>query len=131
MIEDDNNNWIVKDMPKTDTSVRKVKLPDKVVKLLGKGKPSERIVKYANPSSISKCFIKLRDKVGVDIRFHDLRHYYASIGVILGCSDIFLAETGGWVHGSNSVMKKVYQNSIEDKTKEYSDKMTSHFNDLL
>lgn len=131
LVQDSNNKWVLKEIPKTEWSSRDVAIPEKVKDILGTGKPSERIIKYKNPTSITRVFTRIRDRLGMNIRFHDLRHYYASIGVILGCSDIFLAETGGWVHGSNSVMKKVYQNSIKEKTKEYSDKMASHFNNLL
>ena len=131
MVQSHNNKWIIKDMPKTSESCRNVSLPDKVIELIGTGKPNDPIIKYKNPASITRNFTKLRDKKGLKIRFHDLRHFYASIGVILGCSDIFLAETGGWVHGSNSVMKKVYQNSIADKNKEYSEIMKKHFDSLI
>ena len=131
MVQSDNGSWVVKDMPKTSESCRSVALPDKVIDLIGSGEPDEPIIKYKNPTSVTRTFIKLRDRKGLKIRFHDLRHFYASIGVTLGCSDIFLAETGGWAHGSNSVMKKVYQNSMADKNKEYSDKMKKHFDGLI
>lgn len=131
LVQASDKSWVVKDIPKTAESYRITPLPDKVLDLLGTGEPQESIIKYKNPTSITRTFIKLRDKLGLHIRFHDLRHFYASIGVVLGCSDIFLADTGGWAHGSNSVMKKVYQNTMSDKNKEYSERMKKHFDGLI
>ena len=45
MIQAKDNNWVVKDIPKTSASIRTVKLPQKVVDLLGNGEQNERIIK--------------------------------------------------------------------------------------
>lgn len=129
MIMDENNKWVYKEMPKNQASVRYAKLPKKVIDLLGTGMPDEYIIKY-NPNTISKMFIKLRERVGVDVRFHDLRHYYASIGAALNIPDIYMADFGGWRHDS-SVMKSVYQGNISSIADGYSKQMTDYFNDLL
>jgi len=125
---DENDNWILKP-PKTEGSIRLVNIPEEVIKLLGDGDPEDFIINY-NPNTISKMFIKLRDRMGIDIRFHDLRHYYASIGAVLGIPDIVLADFGGWTHNS-PVMKEVYQDKITDIAEGYSKKMNSYFSDLL
>lgn len=130
MVQDKDNKWVIKDIPKTAASVRRVKLPQKVVDLLGRGEPDERIIKYKNPGSITQCFTKLRDRLGLDIHFHLLRHFYASIGVVLGIPDTYLSDFGGWSKGSN-VMKEVYQNNIISMSDYYSDKMTEHFNKII
>lgn len=130
IIQDNDNKWILKEIPKSQASIREVSLPDSVVELLGNGDPNEKIVKYANPSSISKCFIKLRDKIGVSVRFHDLRHYFASIGAVLGVPDNYLSDFGGWRRGS-SVMKEVYQNNIVPISEAYSKKMRNYFDKLM
>ena len=128
MIEDADNNWIIKDMPKTSDSVRDVLLPDEVVELFQK--KSGRLVKYQNPGSITQCFVKLRKRVDVNIRFHDLRHYYASIGAVLGIPDNYLADFGGWKRGSG-VMKEVYQNNITSMSELYARKMADHFSKMI
>lgn len=130
MIEDKNNKWIIKNMPKTADSARERKLPKNVIDILGTGAPDERIVKYANPSSISKCFIKLRDKLELKVRFHDLRHYFVSIGAVLKIPDTYLSDFGGFKRGSG-VMKEVYQNNITSMSDYYADRMNEHFNDLM
>lgn len=130
IIEDKDNKWILKPIPKSQASIREVHLPDKVMELLGSGAPDERIVKYASPSSISKCFIVLRNKIGVSIRFHDLRHYFCSIGAVLQIPSNYLEDFGGWRRGS-SVMKEVYQNSIIPISEAYSRKMRKYFDDVM
>lgn len=129
MVQDKDNNWIIKEIPKTATSVRSVKLPEKVVSLLGSGEG--KIINYANPQSITECFTKLRNRLGLNIHFHQLRHYFCSIGVILGIPDTYLSNFGGWSKGSNSVMKKVYQNNIVSMSDFYSDKMNKHFDNII
>ena len=129
MVMDENNKWIYKPIPKNQSSVRYVKLPQQVIKLLGTGNPDEFIIKY-NPNTISKMFIKLRNRIGSDIRFHDLRHYYASIGAILNIPDIYLADFGGWRHDS-TVMKSIYQGNISSIADGYSKQMTDYFGKLM
>lgn len=130
MVQSTNNKWVVKEMPKTSESIRQKRLPQKVVKLLGTGKPDEKIISYSNPGSITQCFTKLRNRIGINVRFHDLRHYFASIGAVLGIPDTYLSDFGGWKRGS-SVMKEVYQNNMASKTDYYSDKMNKHFDKMI
>ena len=125
---DENNNWIYK-VPKTEGSIRVVNAPKEVIELLGTGDPEEYVIGY-NPNTISKMFIKLRDSMGINVRFHDLRHYFASIGNILHIPDTVLADFGGWEHNS-PVMKKVYQGNIKDISEGYAKKMNNYFSDIL
>lgn len=130
MVQNKDNKWVIKDIPKTEASVRTVKLPEKVVELLGSGAPGERIINYQNPGSITQCFTKLRNRLGLNIHFHQLRHFYASIGAVLGIPDTYLSDFGGWSRGSN-VMKEIYQNKIVSMSNYYSDKMTKHFDGII
>ena len=129
MVMDVNNKWVYKEIPKNQASVRWVKLPQQVIDMLGTGGPDEFIIKY-NPNTISKMYIKLRNRAGVDVRFHDLRHYYSSIGALLHVPDNILADFAGWRHDSPT-MKNTYQGSIKDIAEEYSEKMTTYFDGLL
>lgn len=126
LVQDENDEWIYKDMPKEAESVRRVALPHEVVKLLGEGEPDEYIVKYALPNTVSNRFLHLRRKLGLELRYHDLRHYFASIGAVLGIPDTYLSEFGGWRKDS-PVMKNVYQNKIVPISEAYQKKMVKHF----
>lgn len=129
MVMDENNKWIHKEIPKNQSSVRYVRLSQRAIDLLGTGDPEEYIIKY-NPNTISKMFIKLRSRVGIEVRFHDLRHYYATIGAMLHIPDVVLADFGGWRHDSPT-MKNTYQGNIKDISDGYSKKMNSYFDGVM
>ena len=48
---------------------------------------------------------------GPKFRFHDLRHYCASIMHAIGIPDQYIMSRGGW--SSDNVMKAVYRNVID------------------
>lgn len=129
MIMDEKNNWVYKEIPKNMSSVRYARIPNKVIDMIGTGDPEAFIIQH-NPNTISKMFIKLRNRLGINIRFHDLRHYYASIGAVLGVPDIYVADFGGWRHDS-PVLKNTYQNNIKSVSDGYSQKMIDYFNKIV
>lgn len=130
VIYNDKKEWEYKEFPKTDESVRTTVLPWEIIELLGQGNPDDFVIRYT-PDGITTMFTKLRNKHGLNnIRFHDLRHYYASIGVILNIPDIYLAGMGGWSK-NGGVMKSVYQNQIESISDIYARKMTDHFKGII
>ena len=102
MIKDQNNQWIIKEVPKTSASDRYVPLPEKVMQMLGTGDPDD-FVYGRTPAAINRAFTRLRDKLGLKCRYHDLRHYAASIMHALGVPDQYIMERGGWK--SDAVLK--------------------------
>lgn len=122
MVKSASGEWIYKEMPKTSGSDRFVRVPD-----LGEGEGF--IVKWT-PDSVTKRFIELRKSVGVNIRFHDLRHFFASTGALI-MPDIYLADMGGWSRKmSSSVMKSVYQNNMESLSEYYSQVMEQKLREI-
>lgn len=128
MVLNKDNVWIHKEMPKTADSVRRVTLPDEVMELLGEGEPDEYIVK-CSPAAISDAFGRLRKKVGLKCRFHDLRHYAASILHAIGVPDQYIMERGGW--STDETLKAVYRNTLSDKSLEYQGKANDYFSSKL
>lgn len=129
IVMDEHNQWIYKDFPKTSESIRDVLLPDKVVQLLGDGVDDEYIIGLM-PGRVSDRFAKLKKRLGYDVRLHDMRHYYASIGAVLGVPDIYLSQFGGW-RPDSPVMKNVYQNVITSEASRYAMAMADHFNGVI
>ncbi|MBR3238667.1 MAG: site-specific integrase [Oscillospiraceae bacterium] len=129
MVQDSASRWIIKDMPKTSDSIRDVPVPQEVIALIGSGAPDQIIVPR-NPNVITMAFGRLRDSLGLSVRFHDLRHYYASIGAVIGIPDVYLAQFGGWRPGS-PVLKQIYQNRIDTAAAQYAGAMTGHFSKIL
>jgi integrase len=111
------DGWVYKELPKTSESDRYIRVPD-----LGEG---EGYVVPWVPNSITKEFIKLRDSLGLSIRFHDLRHYFASTAAVLNIPDIYTAGMGGWSK-SSGIMKEVYQNKVVSLADHYNDIIEEH-----
>ena len=61
----------------------------------------------------------------IPFRFHDLRHYSASIMHAIGIPDQYIMARGGWK--TDTVLKAVYRNVINDEQKKFTDKINSHF----
>jgi integrase len=127
-VKDTAGEWIYKP-PKKPDSVRLAPLPQAVIDMLGQGDPDDFIIKW-KPDTITKRFIEHRNNYNTSIRFHDLRHYYASIGAALGIPDLYLAESGGWKQNSK-VLKSVYQNKITPISEAFEKKLNDHFSEQI
>lgn len=117
--------WVVK-QPKTYGSYRSIEFPPFVIeKLTGiKG----RIIK-ATPAQITNRFSRAVIYSGLPhFRFHDLRHYSASIMHAIGVPDQYILQRGGWA--SDNVMKTVYRNTIDLETVRQTKKINQHFEAL-
>ena len=112
-----DNLWAVK-ATKTASSTRRLDLPPFILKhLQGLPQDQERPVP-CTPDNITYRFVKLRDKLGLTIRFHDLRHYYASLLLALGVPDKYAMARMG--HASPNMLRSVYQHLMQDKKDEVS-----------
>lgn len=61
-------------------------------------------------------------------RFHDLRHYYASVLLALGIPDKYAMERMG--HATNSMLKAVYQHTMKDAEESIEAEITVYFSSL-
>lgn len=129
MVENSDNKFIYKDMPKTSDSIRTAVIPPEAAALIGSGPPEEFLIRRT-PNAVTHAFIKLANKHSIDIRFHDLRHYYASVGAAIGIPDTYLSEFGGWRKGSG-VLKAVYQGAMDDTSAKLSKQLSDHFSALI
>lgn len=126
LVQDEIGAWILKE-PKTVSSRRTIRLPDFVIaKLAG---IDGRIIK-CTPSALSDRFNRVMAEADCPrFRFHDLRHYGASIMHAIGVPDKYVMARGGWA--SDNVMKRIYQNIIEDEEIRQTEKINGHFSALL
>lgn len=77
---------------------------------------AEHIVNLV-PTSITNQFKKALNRSGLPhFRFHDLRHFQASILHAMGVPDKYIMERGGWK--TDSTLKNIYQHTMSDKRKE-------------
>ena len=111
---------------KTVSSNRVIEYPDFVIESLRGIKG--RIITSA-PDVLSNRFKRTVERIGGPrFRFHDLRHYSASIMHAIGVPDQYIMSRGGWA--SDVVMKRVYRNIIDIEEARQTRKITEHFQKL-
>lgn len=119
---------LVVKQPKSTAGYRKLPVPSIVARYLDKIKrnPDENIVRL-NPDQITWFFVSRRKELfGTSkFRFHDFRHYYASVMLALGVPDKYAMERMG--HSTNGVLKNVYQHLMQDKQQEITDTLNAYF----
>lgn len=125
MVRSDKGGMVTK-TPKTLSSNRVVEYPHFVIEKFNgiHGKLVDM-----HPEDISKKFGKILEEAGLPhFRFHDLRHYSASIMHAIGIPDQYIMARGGWK--TDTVLKSVYRNVINDEQKKFTDKINSHFTSM-
>lgn len=124
VIKDENGKWIVREKTKTTKSKRTFETAPEIIKALIANKTDDEFVVNVVPDTLSKSFIDLRDKLRIKCRFHDLRHYNASIMLALNVPDKYAMERMGY--STAGTLKKVYQHTMIGKRKEVADQVNSH-----
>lgn len=120
-----DKEWHLK-APKTTTSDRYIEAPQFVIDRISE----VGHITTLTPAAQSDAFRRVLVKNNIPIfRFHDLRHYSASIRHALGIPDAYIMADGGW--RSDNVLKAVYRHTMNDRKKEMSDKANSHFESLF
>ena len=112
MVEDSDNNWIIKST-KTTQSEREIYLPDSLVAEI-----HEQGYFYRGyPNTILLSLNTYQDRLGIPrFRFHDLRHFYASYCHANHIPDAVIQKSGGW--SSNSTLKRIYTHAMKDQLAE-------------
>ena len=126
LVQDDGDDWTLKG-PKTEGSFRTVELPPFVIDEM-KGIEG-RIIKCSVVALTDRFRRAVKYSGCPHFRFHDLRHYGASIMHAIGVPDQYIMERGGW--SSDHVMKRVYRNVIRDEKAKQTSKINGHFTALL
>ena len=122
MVQGPDRIWYVKE-PKTYGSYRTVIFPEFVIEKLSGIKG--RIIKKT-PEQISNSFKHAVIHSGLPhFRFHDLRHYAASVMHAIGVPDQYILQRGGWA--SDNIMKSVYRNTIDLETVRQTKRINRHF----
>jgi len=125
MVRSQDGKWIIKE-PKTDSSYRTIDFPEFVInKLSG---IDGRIIKVT-PDTLTMQFERIFENIDIPkFRFHDLRHYSASIMHAIGIPDQYIMARGGW--STDGVMKSVYRNVIDEQTIKMNRRINDHFKSM-
>lgn len=125
MVLNSNNDWVTK-RPKSYAGDRYIEFPNYVIDKL---KCMEGRIVNLNPSQVTDRFRDILLRCGIKhFRFHDLRHYCASIQHAIGVPDVYIMQRGGW--GNDGVLKNIYRHVLEEKEREMNDKANEYFSNL-
>lgn len=124
MVQDQKGEWIYKPCPKNNSSIRHVALPEKIIDMLGEGDPEDYIIGL-NPGQITHRFIYLRNKLGLSCRYHDLRHYAATIRMYMGIPLKEIQVVGGW--SNPDTVNRIYINQLKSKSTGYTQQANDYF----
>lgn len=124
MVKDANGKWIVK-LPKTESSVRDVQLPQWVIDEMPKHGP---LVDY-RPDEITKWFGRVLKQTGLPhFRFHDLRKHAVSLMATQGVSMASIKEIGGW--SNMQTPQQIYIKALADAHKREMQQYVSYLDSL-
>lgn len=125
IVQGPDNTWHTK-QPKTYSSYRKIEFPLFVIE---KMKNIDGQIIKATPDQITHRFKRAIDRTKLPhFRFHDLRHYAASIMHAIGVPDQYILQRGGWA--SDNIMKSIYQNVIDIESAKQNKKILKHFDSV-
>ena len=130
VVLDDNQKWVEKS-PKSFSGNRILDIPDFTkaeLRKIASGKRASEPIVHLLPSQVTNNFITLTRQIGIShIRFHDLRHYYASMLLANNVPDKYAMKRMG--HATNAMLKGVYQHIIIQKEQEVSNTINHYFSE--
>lgn len=126
-LKEDKYEFELKD-PKSSKGMRDVPAPEGLIERLTAIKQKQKSIRHRvftiNPDQFTRKYNRIIKKLGLKIRFHDIRHYHASILYKNNVPDLYAAEKLGhdiWV------LKRIYQHLGMDDKKEIDEKVKKLF----
>lgn len=118
VVKDQHGAWIVK-TTKTTESARDIEFPSFVIDEI---KDIEGPLIKCNPDQLHHRFRRaIKYSGSPHFRYHDLRHYGASIMHALNVPDAYIRQRGGWK--SDHVMKRIYIEAMAEEMKKQAKKI--------
>lgn len=115
--------------PKTDAGDRYLPIPDAMFsRLMARRNTSTKPVNLS-PNAITERYERLRNRLGIPGRFHDLRHYHASVMLAVGAPEKYIVADMG--HSSFDMVRKVYGHVMETRRREIAQGLADHSSQIL
>lgn len=124
LVLNEQKEWVIK-TTKTLSSIRVVDMPAIIMKEFS----TQGKLVNLNPNQISNRFTKVLKTLDIQcFRFHDLRHYAASMMHAIGVPDVYIMQRGGW--SSDNTLKKIYRGVMDDYREKFTEKTLEHIEEL-
>ena len=121
---DENRNTSIKP-PKTEAGNRVVPVPKHVVQAIIDLDASDGSAIGMGLQALNGRWHRLKDKLGINFRFHDFRHFYASKLLAMGMPDKYIMRNTG--HATLSMLKDRYQHVMQEKIDEFNQQAVTYF----
>ncbi len=128
LAKNDQNEWVLKS-PKSYAGTRTFGVSSNLIDRLKRNRHDAQRVCPLHPDLLTRRFMRLCDALGVKCRFHDLRHYNASLMLALSVPGKYAMERLG--QSTPGLIKAVYQHIMPDKQEEVTQTMNSAFESLI
>lgn len=121
----EGGGYEVKNTPKSYAGNRYIEMDAETIRLIRE----QGYVTSWMPRQINYHFNKLlRDNNLPHMRFHDLRHYAASVFHAQGVPDAYIMRRGGWA--TDTTLKNVYRHTLADMDTKETRKILDHIDAL-
>ena len=124
------DNKLFEKAPKSTAGNRTLSVPEELAEKLKKAERHTEYVTQLTATAIYKRFSKALKTLGIKhFRFHDLRHYNASVMLSLNIPNKYAQARMG--HATDNMLKNVYQHLMSEKEKEVNENVNKYFDDLF
>lgn len=124
-----DGEWVMKNT-KSYTSNRTITLNNTLIKKLSNQDDQTGAVVKLAPNVITQRFERIVKRLGMpNFRFHDLRHYNASVMLALNIPDKYAMERMG--HATNNILKNVYQHTMDNEKEKINTIVDNYFDELI
>ena len=125
----DENSVHVEKEPKTNAGRRILPIPTALYAEL-KGRRSLRPTLVGiTPNAITERYMRVVRRINSPLRFHNLRHYHASVMLREGVPEKYIVADMG--HSSFDMVKRVYGHVMQEKRGQIASAMDSHASSVL
>lgn len=128
LVMDDKGNNVQKET-KTLAGTRKLAMPASVRAELMRRRSLRKELVTIKPNNISLRYERLAHKLNIPGRFHDLRHYHASVMIREGVPEKYIVTDMG--HASFDMVRRVYGHVMGEKQQEINAMMDAHADNIL
>lgn len=114
---------LIRTTPKTSASARTIPIPDKLCKIINtKIKKDSEYISNSEPYIVRRRFKNILKICNIkSMRFHDLRHNFASWGLRLNFDIKTLSESLG--HSSTAMTLNIYSHTSMELKRKYMDRL--------
>lgn len=120
---------------KTEAGDRVISIPSSVSQELAKSRTLSKRITDLTPDAITRRYERLLDRLTdedhprIPGRFHDLRHYHASVMIAVGAPDKYISADMG--HASMEMVRRVYGHVMQDRQHTINAQMESHAEQIM